>query len=368
MNDPFKALYVHVPFCRAKCSYCDFASHVPGHNSEMDAYVEAVVLALRARGRDGLLSDIETVYFGGGTPTFLGPARLTQLLYALSLSMHLTDTVECTIEANPESLTRRMVRDLWALGANRLSLGVQSFDDTVLGILGRPHSADDARRAIDDAHDRFHNVSIDLICGIPGQTPGSFLSSVQEAIALGVSHISIYPLTIEEGTPFYSLYSKGLLAAIDEDEQADAMIDASRILKQAGFYRYEVASYARMGYECRHNCFYWTGVPYLGIGSGAVSMEQNDEGRWRSQDGYILERLDRYQREAEDLMLGMRLTKGISDIRLNEAAKLLPQAPNTFSSLVSLGLVEHTDGVWQSSEKGWLLGNELYGALLDLAP
>ncbi len=169
-HDPYRALYLHLPFCVRRCGYCDFAtSAVPADAPEIDAYVEDLCLQIRRKAKEGELGALETVYLGGGTPSHIGLARLSMLLYTLSLSMHLTPEVECTMEANPESLTERMVRDAWALGVNRLSIGVQSFDDAVLAVLGRAHSADDARRAIEAAHTRFENVSVDLMCGIPGQ-------------------------------------------------------------------------------------------------------------------------------------------------------------------------------------------------------
>ena len=191
-HDPYRALYLHLPFCVRRCGYCDFAtSAVPADAPEIDAYVEDLCLQIRRKAKEGELGALETVYLGGGTPSHIGLARLSMLLYTLSLSMHLTPEVECTMEANPESLTERMVRDAWALGVNRLSIGVQSFDDEVLAVLGRAHSADDARRAIEAAHTRFENVSVDLMCGIPGQGAESFEASVREAAALGAAQVKV---------------------------------------------------------------------------------------------------------------------------------------------------------------------------------
>ena len=202
-HDPYKALYLHLPFCVKRCAYCDFATAaVPAGAPEIEAYVEDLSLQIRRKAKEGELGAVETVYLGGGTPSHVGLAGLSMLLYTLSLSMHLTDEVECTMEANPESLTERMVRDIWALGVNRLSIGVQSFDDDVLRTLGRAHSSDDARRAIEAARTRFENVSVDLMCGIPGQSAEGFEASVREAVRLGATHVSVYPLTIEPHTPF----------------------------------------------------------------------------------------------------------------------------------------------------------------------
>ena len=367
-HDPYKALYLHLPFCVKRCAYCDFATAaVPADSPEIDAYVEDLCLQIRRKAKEGELSAIETVYLGGGTPSHAGLSRLSMLLYTLSLSMRLEPDVECTMEANPESLTERMVRDIWALGVNRLSIGVQSFDDEVLRILGRAHDADAARRAVEAARTRFENVSVDLICGIPGQSTESFEASVQEAAHLGVSHVSVYPLTIEPHTPFDAAVLAGELEEPDDDVEAAHMEIAARVLDSEGFERYEVASYARPGFACRHNIAYWTGVPYLGLGRSAATMTQNAQRRMRVKDGQVTDDLDPRQMAAENLMLGMRMTAGVSDEHAARAAELLPEATTVLADLERQGLVEHEGGRWRPTERGWLCGNELYGALFDLA-
>ena len=358
-HDPYRALYLHLPFCVRRCGYCDFAtSAVPADAPEIDAYVEDLCLQIRRKAKEGELGALETVYLGGGTPSHIGLARLSMLLYTLSLSMHLTPEVECTMEANPESLTERMVRDAWALGVNRLSIGVQSFDDEVLAVLGRAHSADDARRAIEAAHTRFENVSVDLMCGIPGQGAESFEASVREAAALGAAHVSVYPLTIEAHTPFDAAVLAGDMEEPDDDVEAAHMEIAARVLAEAGYERYEVASYARPGFECRHNIAYWTGVPYLGLGRSAATM---------TQDGRVTDDMDARGMAAEDLMLGMRMTCGVPVELVEAAAVLLPDAPAVLAELEGEGLVAHADGRWRPTDRGWLCGNELYGRLFDLA-
>ena len=368
-HDPYRALYLHLPFCVSRCAYCDFTTKATEQSSpEIDTYVEDLCLQIRKYAKEGELSEIETVYMGGGTPSHVGMSRLSMLLYTLSTSMHFTDEVECTMEANPESLTRAMVRDIWALGVNRLSLGVQSFDDEVLQLLGRAHSADDAKCAIDAAHERFENVSIDLMCGIPGQSLESFEASVSEAIAQGVGHVSIYPLTIEPHTPFYKQMLKGKLAQVDEDEQAQHMQAAASLLQNAGFERYEVASYAKPGYQCKHNLMYWSGVPYLGIGKSAATMTQNETRRMRIQDGCVTDDLNPAQMAAEDVMLMMRTSRGVAASQLAHYEKKLPQIIDTFDELERLGLLTRKGEYFCPTEQGWLCGNELYGRIYDLAP
>ena len=272
------------------------------------------------------------------------------------------------MEANPDSLDERMVRDIWALGVNRLSIGVQSFDDEVLRILGRAHDADRAREAIRIAQDRFENVSIDLMCGIPGQSAESFKSSVEEAVQLGVKHVSVYPLTIEPFTYFDKLVMAGEMEEPDDDVEAMHMELAERILTDAGFTRYEVANYAKPGFESKHNSSYWTGVPYIGIGEQATTMTQNAEHRMRVVNGQVVDDLDHRQMEAEDLMLGMRMARGVSDERVASALEWIPNALDELESLEADGYVEHVDGCWRPTRLGWLCGNDLYSRLLDLAP
>ena len=368
MHDPYRALYLHLPFCVKRCSYCDFATAaVPAESRQIDEYVEDLCLHIRRKSKEGELGGISTVYLGGGTPSHVGMPRLSMLLYTLGLSMRLEPDVECTMEANPESLTSSMVRDIWALGVNRLSIGVQSFDDHVLEILGRAHDAQGAKQAIAYALERFENVSVDLMCGIPGQSIESFVDSVRTAIDCGVSHVSVYPLTIEPHTPFDAMVLSGQLDEPDDDVEAEHMQAAEHILSQAGYARYEVASYAKPGFECRHNIAYWTGVPYLGLGRSAASMTQNAERRMRVQDGRVTDDLDAGEMAAEDMMLGMRMSQGVSDELVRRAAQLLPKTLETFDALSEQGLCEHVDGRWRPTELGWLCGNQLYGALFDLA-
>ena len=365
-HDPYRALYVHIPFCVKRCGYCDFATAAISRDDDrIDKYVENLVLDIRRLSKAGELAEVETVYIGGGTPSHIGLSRLSSLLYALSVSMDLTrDDLEFTMEANPESLDERMVRDVWALGVNRLSIGVQSFDEKVLSTLGRAHDAERARRAVRSAFERFENVSIDLMCGIPGQSEAVFEESLREAVELGVKHVSVYPLTIEPHTLFDQLVLAGEMKEPDDDVEAAHMEVAESVLSECGFSRYEVASYALPGYESKHNSSYWTGIPYLGIGESATTMTQNAERRMRVTNGEVVDDLDRRQMEAEDLMLGMRLSRGISDERLKEAEAYLPDASSVMQSLVDDGYVEHSDYSWRPTKQGWLCGNDLYGRLL----
>lgn len=365
-HDPYGALYIHVPFCASKCHYCDFDS-LPYRSDDpyIAEYIEGLITEIRRLAKEGELADIRTIYIGGGTPSHVGSKHLTSLLYALGISLDLAKVSEFTIEANPESLTEALVRDLWALGANRISLGVQSFDDELLKVIGRPHDAAQALRAIEAAQTRFENVSIDLMCGLPGQALDGFEADVRQGAACGITHMSIYPLSLERGTKLYRQRRK--LAFPTDDETADMMESACRILTDAGFERYEVASYARRGLESQHNKAYWSGVPYLGLGRSAVTMTQNAERRMRVRDGMVEDDLDAAQMAAEDAMLAMRTTEGLSTARAEQMMVLLPELPHELARLRDAGLVEETGEAWCPTERGWLLGNELFGALIGLS-
>jgi oxygen-independent coproporphyrinogen-3 oxidase len=367
-HDAYGALYIHMPFCKSRCNYCDFTTRAVDCNSpEVSAYAEDIVMQIRRLAKQGELSELRTIYIGGGTPSYVA-AALQSILYTLSLSVRFETLDEITVEANPDSLTERLVCDLWALGVNRLSIGVQSFDDGLLKMLGRAHTAQAARAAVRAAKSRFENVSVDLMCGLPGQTLEQFESDLHEALELGVSHVSVYPLTIELHTKMDALVLSGALVEPDDDVQAEMMQTAARVLTAGGLERYEVANYARPGFESKHNTAYWQGVPYLGLGQSAATMTQNEARRMRMQDGVVTDDLTPAQMMAEDLMLAMRMSKGVEVPKVSLAAQtLLPRAQQTFDELCAQGLVELDAGRYKPTEAGWLLGNELYGAIFDLA-
>ena len=366
--DPYKAMYIHIPFCKQRCAYCDFVTDaVKRDSSIVRKYIDKLIVDVREASKQGKLSEIETVYIGGGTPTHLGHDKLIELVYFLSTTLFMQNVVEFSIEANPESLTEEIVKDIYALGVNRISLGVQSFDDDELTRLGRIHSADDAKNAIEIAKSRFDYVSIDLMCGLPDQTIEMWKKNLELAVAQGIQHISIYPLTIEEGTKFYKLAMRGKLNLPDDDVQADMMDVAEKCLSSSGFKRYEVASYSLPNFESKHNSCYWQGVPYIGFGKSAVTMTQNSERRMRVQDGIVVDDLNRAQMEAEDVMLGFRMSQGVNDARIKQASEYLPDLNNKLDELQKRGLIEHTGQAYVPTHEGWLCGNELYGEIFDLA-
>lgn len=316
MTDPTLGLYLHVPFCRRKCAYCDFCSYV-GREADTAAYVAALCREIAARARRDRI--VDTVYLGGGTPSLLSPTEIERILAAVREAYTLSPDAEITCEVNPGTVDYDKFSLLKSLGVNRVSLGVQSLSDRALRALGRIHTAKEAEEAYRAARRAgFRNVSLDLMSGLPGETPEELSATVQGFIALAPEHISAYSLMLEEGTPFAS---SPLRAEIpDDDAAADAMEATAAALETAGYRRYEISNYARPGYESRHNLRYWHGQEYLGFGVAAYSFIDGVRfGAPRDLDGYLAgtlvpidrEKLTAADRERERVMLSLRLADGI---------------------------------------------------------
>mgnify|MGYP003251606443 CR=1 FL=1 len=340
------ALYVHVPFCAQKCRYCDFDSQSVAPcdlDAALDAYFEHLYTRLDAFGNAGALRQIRTVYVGGGTPSLAGE-RLVKLARRISMGCK---PVEFTCEANPESLTAGLATALDEAGVTRISLGVQTLDNTELAVIGRIHDAERALEAIATVKDVGLDVSCDLMCGLPGQTMASWQYTLDGALAVAPHHVSVYPLTLEEGTPLYRMACRDESLEPDEDFQAACMDVARERLSSAGYHPYEVASYALDGHECAHNIAYWTGQGYLGLGRSAAGMlDAEDFDRLAGLFPGVSSRGDAYrvrlvqrdddamafeteylsQREAaaEDLMLACRMTRGVASDLLVRAAFVIP--------------------------------------------
>lgn len=395
------ALYLHIPFCARKCAYCDFVSWAtPAGDPLMGVYARALAVQMNEAAGFGLLEGCETAYIGGGTPTLLGEKDLGSLVSAARTSA--PGITELTCEANPDSLTDEVLQAAGETGATRLSVGVQGLDDAELAELGRLHDTACARERVTAAVASGLDVSLDLMCAIPGQTPESWERTLREAVSLGVSHVSVYPLQIEEGTALDRRYADDPCPWNDPEVQAERMTQAQVVIESSGFHRYEVASYARAGKSCRHNIAYWTGQSYLGLGTGASSMLNLDEylrlcvvcpqlpkppvdaarvrltvesGRRQVAEeprlsalSFSLEYLSEAQAVAEDLMLGARLTEGLRPELVARARGLFGSAfDDAVSELLARDLLSEKNGRLAPTEQGWLLGNELYGALWDLA-
>lgn len=394
-------LYLHIPFCTSRCAYCDFSTRAVQSDSPlMDAYVDALGVLVRRASKAGLLGGLDSLYLGGGTPTYLGSSRLTRLLYLISLSTELGPDTEFSMEANPESLDSRLLRDIRALSVTRISLGVQSLDDQVLRTLGRAHGAKRALECIDLLVSAGMNVSVDLICGVPGQTETSWQDTLNRCVSLGISHMSVYPLSVEPGTPLAAKVDSGMLSAPDEDVQASMMLAASDTLEDAGLKRYEVASYARPGFACRHNIGYWSSATYLGLGVAAssyvpaqlvpalvdariiapVASLSHDtrmvrlncidtiEGFCESGIMHVeVEELDSTATACEQLMLRMRMPAGVTEDEVALAGGLVDGVDAVFDGLQRDGLVRQLGRSLVPTQRGWLMGNVLFGRIWGLA-
>ena len=267
-----EALYIDIPFCKSKCSYCNFESMSCSNEAVLDAYVLALNKQMRRASKAGLLANIKTIYIGGGTPTHLGLARLNEIVSMLNFCLHMGEVEEFSIECNPESLTFPMVRDLFSQGIMRFSVGAQSFDDEVLKGFNRAHNVSDIYPCVEHIRRRTDNFSLDLICGAQGQTLRSWDTTLKAALKLQPAHISIYPLSIDDGCALSKQVERGEYMPANQDLMATFMQHAQGLIHAAGLSRYEVASYAAKGRECKHNIAYWTGVHYLGLGAAASSM------------------------------------------------------------------------------------------------
>lgn len=406
------ALYVHVPFCAQKCRYCDFDSRsfAPCDLSAvLDAYFEQLFARLDAFGKAGVFDQIRTVYVGGGTPSLAGE-RLVELARRIRASCA---PVEFTCEANPESLTAELAAALAKVGVTRISLGVQTLDNAELTAIGRIHDADRALAAITTVKDAGLDVSCDLMCGLPGQTAVSWQRTLDGVLAAAPHHVSVYPLTLEEGTPLYRMACRDESLEPDEDFQAACMDVARELLGAAGYHPYEVASYALDGHECAHNIAYWTGRGYLGLGRSAAGMldaadfdrlaglfpgvsSRGDAYRVRlvqrddDATAFEAEYLSQREAAAEDLMLACRMTRGVASDLLVRAARVIPADGLTAACdrALELGLATwvpetlwghegpfttadvvagHVRARLAPTHLGWLDGNVLFELFWDLA-
>ena len=372
-------LYIHVPFCRQKCAYCDFYS-LPGAEARMDDYVRAVAAQLKEVAPRAALHTVDTVYFGGGTPSYLGVKRLKTLLAAVDKHYALARDAEITLEANPDSaMDWKELRALRRAGFNRISLGMQSAVDEELRAVGRIHTFSQVEAAVEAARKaKLQNLSLDLIYGLPGQTMDSFLFSLNAAAALSPEHISCYGLKVEPGTPLYDRRDETDLA--DDDAQADLYLAAVAFLEEQGYQQYEISNFAKPGFASRHNLKYWTLGEYAGFGPGAHSDFGGVRYSYdRDLDAYITgalrggampiesEDLPQWTRDTEYIMLSLRTVQGLDPRRFERTFRryFSPLEP-LLERYAAAGLAVHAeDGSWHLTPKGFLVSNTLIGELLD---
>lgn len=359
-----RGLYIHIPFCRQKCRYCDFASFA-GMENLTDAYLSA--LDKEASFFSG--QKFDTLYVGGGTPSLLSPAALERLLGMISRRFGpVSSFAESTLEANPESLTPEKLRLLKAAGINRLSLGLQSFDDMTLRRIGRVHDVKTFLSAYEAARTAgVENINVDLIAGLPGQTEEAFLAGLRRLADLKPEHISVYGLQVEEGTPFYREGVK-----TDDDLLRRELEQTHFMLEQAGFVHYEISNFARPGRESRHNVNYWLDGEYLGLGSAAASYLDGERRsnvsdvreylRRMEQSKHAVassERLSGKAKEGERIMLGLRMLGGV---RLGTLT--WEMFGREIREIVSRGLVEQNGDLLKLTFEGLFLANQAFMAFV----
>ena len=370
-------LYLHIPFCKAKCAYCDFYS-LPHSQEKMDAYAAALARHITEVAPQMQNHRVDTVYFGGGTPSYLGHKRLIALLKTVKKQCRVWDRAEITLEANPDSVTLPMLTRLRRAGFNRISIGVQSDDDAQLKALGRPHTYRQAQQAVSlSRRAGFDNVSVDLMFGLPSQSRESWMQTLRNVIDLKADHISCYGLKVEPGTKLWTY--KDCANLPDDDAQADMYFYAVETLEQFGYHQYEISNFAHDGFICRHNMKYWVGDEYLGFGPCAASdfagrrftIKPDLEGYIKgvTDKGQILsesELVPLRERAGEYLMLRLRTVDGIEKSEYTRSF-LLPFEPIE-DILVRLQAREYaafTSGRWHLTPKGFMLSNTILVELLE---
>lgn len=372
-------LYVHIPFCRSKCAYCDFYS-LAGRENRMDDYQRALLAHLVESAPRADAYTVDTIYFGGGTPSFYGDARLTELLKCIKKNFHVDKYAEITLEANPDSVDLKMLKRLRKAGFNRISLGVQSADDAQLADLGRPHTFAQACQAVAWARKaKFSNLSLDLIYGLPGQSTESWKNTVEHVLALAPEHISAYGLKVEEGTPLFHRVEQGEILP-DDDVQADCYLWTVDRLAQAGYEQYEISNFAKPGHLSRHNYKYWLTQPYMGFGPGAHSDFGGHRYSFtRSLDDYIKGVLEsgaivdqddlipQKERSGEYLMLRLRIAHGIEEWEYRrEYFMNFAPIEEKLMAYEQQGLACRSGKRWRLTPKGFLVSNYIIGSLLEL--
>ena len=362
MTQP-RAVYIHVPFCAHRCGYCDFTL-IAGRDDLAGSYLDALQVEIE---RSPLTEPLDTLFLGGGTPTQLDEPQLQRLLDMLGSAFRFSPNIEFNVEANPDGLTDAKLDALASTGVNRLSLGVQSFDDRFLTLLERRHSSESAVDAFDRCRSRFPNVSLDLIFAVPGQTLDDWQRDLQTANDLQPNQVSTYGLTFEKGTTFWTRREKGQLDQADDSLERSMYGAAMDQLAAAGFEHYEISSFAQPGFRCRHNQVYWNGRDYLGFGPGAASFAGGV--RWqnhRSTTTWIRkvlageaaigdrEQLDPEASARERLILGLRQIEGIdvATFETETGFTLKSLGGEALSHLQDQSLLEMTNGVLRLTREG----------------
>ena len=372
-------VYVHIPFCRSKCDYCDFYS-LAGREDRMDDYLKALIAHMKETGPLTRGNQVDTLYFGGGTPSYFGEKRLKELLRTIAKRFDLAKDAEITVECNPDSVNLKMLQTLRKAGANRISLGVQSAHPCELRNLHRPHDFEQVKEAVKAIRAaKFKNLSLDLIYGLPEQDMAGWQDTVEQVLALEPEHLSCYGLKVEPGTPLDDRVIRGEKLP-DDDTQADMYLWMVDRLAKAGYKQYEISNFAKPGFQSRHNLKYWMGRPYIGFGPGAHSDFGGRRYSFvRDLDKYISgvlgggvvidesELIPQRERGSEYLMLRLRTTRGIEEWEYRrEFFMNFDPIEQKLEEYERQGWTERHDRRWNLTPKGFLVSNQLIGELLAI--
>lgn len=385
-QEKFLGLYTHIPYCTQKCPYCSFNSYqsVEGSIPEV-RYMEALKTELTSITKQEFKNNIPpiaTLYFGGGTPSIINPTLIRNFIEFVESNYPTTSDIEVTIEANPETITKEKLKTYIESGINRLSIGTQSFNDKELIQLGRGHDSQKSIESIELAREAgFTNISLDLIFALENQTKESFLYSLEKTISFNPEHISIYGLTIEEGTLYHKKYIEGTLKTQPDENERDFYKSAIEVLASKGYEQYELSNFAKTGFKSRHNSKYWDSSPYIGLGSGAHSynphppQKESWGKRWfneKDPDSYMdkiektgeaqtfTETLTKEEAITEALFLGLRQMDGININEFKTEFGMTPQEALTNKTLEKDGLIEISNDYLKLTTEGIMLANEVY--------
>lgn len=371
-------VYLHIPFCKSRCSYCDFATDIYRDVDSVERYVSALVSEVRNfQPSDVGTPNIDTIYFGGGTPSLLLPPQVEKILDAVRERFLVDTNSEITMEMNPATVTPDSLRAYKELGVNRASFGVQTFNDRALKLLARGHDANDARQTYQMLREAsFENISFDLIAGLPGQTLADWKRNLKEAIALSPEHLSLYLLEVHEGTPLAAQIKSGRRPLPDEDASAEMYEVMCDTLAAAGYEQYEISNFAKAGFESRHNSKYWSLEPVYGFGVSAHSFDGSHRYSNERDTAEYVERIeDSLAAEAsrekidvasEFVFLGLRMEKGI-DLAGYESRFMIDLTVRYRSDLDRMledGLIEIREGRLKLTRKGKLFSNEVFAVFI----
>lgn len=374
-------IYIHIPFCRARCSYCDFATGAY-ESALADRYVSALAREVEAFAHAAACEEVDTIYFGGGTPSLLTHAQVARIIEAVRRRFRVADGAEATLEMNPGTVTRETLQGFRAAGVNRASFGAQTFDERELKHLGRTHTADDTRRTLSLLREAgFTNISFDLIAGLPEQTLEAWERNLDEALALRPEHLSLYLLEVHEGTPLADQIRQGRYRTPDPDLAAEMYRLMVERACSAGYEQYEISNFCLTARESRHNLKYWTGAPYFGFGCSAHSFDGRAS-RWsneRDARAYVelieekgsavvtRDELDARDQSAEALFLGLRLLRrgvNLAEHRARFCRDVRADFAEDLARFNDAGLIEINGDVLRLTPAGALLSNEVFSAFV----